>query len=434
MNIDADGIENAGMLNIRGELMSGDRVIAVIRDGVLQDCDDARLPYYLKRTQNVQSWLALRAVDRHRPNSRLLRRLYRMNGAEDAEIALRVSAATITDNFWIRSEGSSAVYNDIRFKENLFADVALEGKLDAFSDGRWQHPSSSPELTNVGSFEKCWRFENGAWWMYKRGDESEQFAELFTAAVTARLGYSGTAYYLTSTGVKSKDFTENGKYNFDPAVGIIGDNYDDYIFCYEKLQTFGQQFADDYVKLLYVDAICRNVDRHSGNFGILRDPDTGEAIRLAPNYDNNITLFARLSGTASISAKKDMLITDFLDLIEQKDIAFELPQLSRRTLSELAESVPVKDASGMAVDFVYSRQNMIAEELEKIRAQNLPEREIRETEKRLAGLNQKMQDTTSVREKLEPGQQMQAEQKRLEGLKRQNAPERGKLKHSSREK
>ena len=129
-----------------------------------------------------------------------------------------------------------------------------------------------------------------------------------------------------------------------------------------------------------------------------------------------------------------MLITDFLDLIEQKDIAFELPQLSRRTLSELAESVPVKDASGMAVDFVYSRQNMIAEELEKIRAQNLPKREIRETEKQLAGLNQKMQDTTSVREKLELGQQMQAEQKRLEGLKRQNAPERGKLKHSSREK
>ena len=54
------------MLNLNGELMSGDRVIATIRDGVLQDCDDARLPYYLKRTQNVQSWLALRAVDRHR--------------------------------------------------------------------------------------------------------------------------------------------------------------------------------------------------------------------------------------------------------------------------------------------------------------------------------------------------------------------------------
>lgn len=54
------------MLNLNGELMSGERVIAVILDNVLQDYDDARLPYYLKRTQNVQSWLALRAVDRHR--------------------------------------------------------------------------------------------------------------------------------------------------------------------------------------------------------------------------------------------------------------------------------------------------------------------------------------------------------------------------------
>lgn len=371
MNIDADGIENAGMLNIRGELMSGDRVIAVIQDNVLQDYDDARLPYYLKRTQNVQSWLALRAVDRHRPNSRLLRRLYRLSDAEDAEIALRASAVTITDNFWVRPEGSSEIYDDVRFKENLFADVALEGKLDAFSDGRWQHPPSSPELTNVGSFEKCWRFENGAWWMYKRGDESEQFAELFTAAVTARLGYSGTAYYLTSTGVKSKDFTENGKYNFDPAVGIIGDNYDDYIFCYEKLQTFGQQFADDYVKLLYVDAICRNVDRHSGNFGILRDPDTGEAIRLAPNYDNNIAMFARLSGTASVSASKDMLITDFIDLLEQKNIAFEVPKLSKAELAEIVEKMPVKDATGMAAEFVFCRQNMIAEALEKVRVQDV---------------------------------------------------------------
>ena len=56
------------MLNLNGEQMSGDRAIAVIRNGLLQDCDDARRPYYLKRTQDLQGWLELRAVDRHRPN------------------------------------------------------------------------------------------------------------------------------------------------------------------------------------------------------------------------------------------------------------------------------------------------------------------------------------------------------------------------------
>ena len=411
------------MLNLNGELMSGDRVIAVLQDGLLENCDDSRLPYFLKRTHDLQEWLEMRAVDRHRPNSRLLRRIYRLSDADDAEIALRAAAVTITDNFWIRQAGSNESYEDVRFKENLFADVALEGKLDAFSDGRWQHPSSSPELTNVGSFEKCWRFENDAWWMYKRGDESEQFAELFTAAVIECLGYAGTKYYLTSTGVKSKDFTENGKYNFDPAVGFVGDNYDDYVYCYEKLQAFGQAFADDYVKLLYVDAICRNVDRHSGNFGVLRNPDTGEAIRLAPNYDNNIAMFARLSGTASVSASKDMLITDFIDLLEQKNIAFEVPKLSKAELAEIVEKIPVKDATGMAAEFVFCRQNMIAEALEKVRVQDvekeaIPANSIEETEKRIHDLSQKMRSTPSVREKLELSKQIQTEQKKLESLKR----------------
>lgn len=116
-----------------------------------------------------------------------------------------------------------------------------------------------------------------------------------------------------------------------------------------------------------MDAICRNVDRHSGNFGVLRNPDTGEAIRLAPNYDNNIAMFARLSGTASVSASKDMLITNFIDLLKQKNIAFEVPKLSKAELAEIVEKIPVKDATGMAAEFVFCRQNMIVEAREKVK-------------------------------------------------------------------
>lgn len=163
-------------------------------------------------------------------------------------------------------------------------------------------------------------------------------------------------------------------------------------------------FADDYVKLLYVDTICRNVDRHSGTFGVLRDPDTGEAIRLAPNYDNNIAMFARLSGMASVSASKDMLITDFIDLLEQKNIAFEVPKLSKAELAEIVEKILVKDATGMAAEFVFSRQNMIAGELVKIRArargiETSPAAKIIEAEKQIDKLNRKIQSTSSIQEK-----------------------------------
>lgn len=42
------------MLNLNGELMSGNRVIAVLRDGLLENCDDSRLLYFLKRTHDLQ--------------------------------------------------------------------------------------------------------------------------------------------------------------------------------------------------------------------------------------------------------------------------------------------------------------------------------------------------------------------------------------------
>ena len=156
---------------------------------------------------------------------------------------------------------------------------------------------------------------------------------------------------------------------------------------------------------------------------MLRDPDTGEAIRLAPNYDNNIAMFARLSGTASVSASKDMLITDFIDLLEQKNIAFEVPKLSKAELAEIVEKIPVKDATGMAAEFVFCRQNMIVEALEKVRVQDvekeaIPANSIEETEKRIHDLSQKMRSTPSVREKLELSKQIQTEQKKLESLKR----------------
>ena len=105
-----------------------------------------------------------------------------------------------------------------------------------------------------------------------------------------------------------------------------------------------------------------------------------------------------------------------MDLIAQKCIAFDMPALTKAELEKIAEEMPVKDATGMAAEFVYSRQNMIAEELVKIRArargiETSPAAKITEAEKQSDKLNQKMQSTSSIQEKLALGRQMQSEQK-----------------------
>ena len=84
------------MLN--GEIMSGDKVVATVDDGLITGSDQALLPLYLKRTDDVEGWLRGRAIDSHRTNSRLLKKALRLTSADDAEVTLSVNAATITDS------------------------------------------------------------------------------------------------------------------------------------------------------------------------------------------------------------------------------------------------------------------------------------------------------------------------------------------------
>lgn len=59
-------------------------------------------------------------------------------------------------------------------------------------------------------------------------------------------------------------------------------------------------------------------------------------------------------GTGSLALRVSAAaITDFMDLIER--IAFEMLTLTKVELEKLAEEMPVKDATGMAAEFVYAR-------------------------------------------------------------------------------
>ena len=210
------------MQNITGTLMSEDCVIATVKNGVITDADERLLPLYLKRTGNIEGWLASRAIDSHRTNSRLLKRALRLRTTDDIATALAVNAATVTDRYWFKPEGSSAVYEDIRFKENYFAELALRGDPDSFS----RKPSRTPELTNTGSFEKCWKLIAGEWWMYKSGNKEEYFSELFICKLCEKLGLPTAHYELDGRYIRSKDFTNGAAVNFEPIRALVDDDED----------------------------------------------------------------------------------------------------------------------------------------------------------------------------------------------------------------
>lgn len=350
-----------------GYLMCGDRRIARIENGLLIDTDNVRLPFYLRRCNDLYGWLENRAVDRHRTHSRLLKRMLRLSSAEDPDVSMAVHAATITDNFWVKRDGENLTYEQIRFKQNPLADTALFGSLQSFSDGRWKDARRSPEFTNTGSFEKCWRRENGSWWLYKNGDIDGFYAELFIEQIGRVLGLSMAHYEMAEDGkyIRSKDITDDASVNLDHASGLIGGAYDDYELNYNIFKNISSEIAASYVNMLYLDALCFNADRHENNYGLLRSAETGEVLQFAPLFDHNIALFSKDAAPFTSHSSTDMLMLDFCAFIENQEIPFCQPILSRVKIEEIAKSIPISYDTAAVKTFIFDRQNQLAQRLSK---------------------------------------------------------------------
>ena len=107
-----------------------------------------------------------------------------------------------------------------------------------------------------------------------------------------------------------------------------------------------------------MDTICANPDRHTNNFGLLRDIKTGELIGFAPNYDNNMALISR--GYPSKPGAKDMLISLFNGLMEEyPNYKSYIPEVTEDMMKSVISKLNMKVKSQVIVDLVMGRYNQI---------------------------------------------------------------------------
>lgn len=317
--------------------MSGNDAVASIIDNNIEPIIKEKMPLYLANGGSFPEWLVSRAIDRHRPNSRILKKMLRLSDTSDIYTVLYAHAATITDNYWVKSENDNLTYDEVSFKVNYFADIALIGSARSYNRELTQKELSSntPELTSIGSYEKCWKQENGSWYMYKQGNELERFSEIFISKLTKQLGFPSAEYIPDNKYIKTKDFTE-GKYNFEPMASLVGDN-EDYILNYDKLLNINKVLAKQYLDILFIDTLCFNMDRHTYNYGLLRDKKTGEIISMAPNFDNNIALISR--GYSDNAKNTSNLLIELLgELLKEKNISYDLPAVPQEAVIRIAEA------------------------------------------------------------------------------------------------
>ncbi len=343
------------------EIMSGNKAVAKWEDNELAVFDQALLPLFLQRVSNADLWLETRAVDSHRAHSRLLKKALRLSEKDDLSTVVRANGATITDNYWIRPIGSGMKHEDVSFSYDYMskriASIALNGSYSAFNYVAGRPASNVAELTNVGSFEKCWKMTGGKWWLYKQANRLECFSEVFIYRLCKELGISAAVYEPGAKYVKSLDFTGGAKVNFEPAFSFMGEN-EDYFAVIDRLDGLCKSAVPDYVKLLFIDTITANPDRHTGNFGLLRNKDTGEILGLAPCFDHNMALISK--GYPGSPKAGDLLITLFNEVLEKyPEYKKFIPELARETVLKVIKDVNMKVKSGVIADMIMARYGMI---------------------------------------------------------------------------
>ena len=157
--------------------------------------------------------------------------------------------------------------------------------------------------------------------------------------------------------IKSLDFTKGASVNFEPASTFMGDN-EDYLDVIKALKGICPAAIPDYIRMIFMDTITANPDRHTNNFGLLRDTKTGKIIGFAPNYDNNMALIAR--GYPSNPKASDIMISLFKEVIgEYPEYEKYIPVLTEKTVRKILEKINMKVRTQVIIDLVMNRYNLV---------------------------------------------------------------------------
>ena len=276
------------------------------------------LPMQIRRASAdaFSLWLRERAVDLNSVQHRnLMNELY---GSRDkTALALRTHMFSISDTFTCFEEGEFTPRLQLCRPEdqNAVSDfILLSG--DTSLRGTW---TATPNASTDGSFTKTWKFEEGDWWLYKLQSTAVTEAEVEISRALRRIGWDAAEYDYAGRyrkRVRTRNFVNPHEF-FEPYDSFrfcFGDLSDDDEVIDRNLASLGPGFASDWKKIRLADAVFLNTDRHMRNFGVIRSSQTGQVLRLAPNFDNNQAYLANPGGRYS-----DAMLKQYMERADHQD-------------------------------------------------------------------------------------------------------------------
>jgi len=252
--------------------------------------------------------------------------LKRLNVYSTAALIDKCFGLSLSDQYWICPDGYGLRWESINFFDNNFSKDMGEilfgrepdgncvgsggGESDVVAGGIGCDIDAgsginlvSPDNTSDGWLRKKWIVAGGKRCLMKGGSGvyvQEPFNEVIACAVMRRLCVRHVDYSLVFDDGKPYSVCENfitSETELIPALRIKDalkkDNRDsEYGHLLRCCDTLGIPVVNAALeKMLAVDFIISNEDRHYNNFGFIRNADTLEWIGLAPIYDSGTSLW-----------------------------------------------------------------------------------------------------------------------------------------------
>ena len=216
-------------------------------------------------------------------------------------LLVRCYGLSLSDQYWIYPENSNLTWDQINFFENPFSDdmgdvlFGTQKKADGFD-------FSSPDNTSDGCLKKRWKILNGKRCLIKGGSNpfrQQPFNEVIAAGIMERLGidhipytvmwkedapYSVCEDFVTADTelVSAWRIMQTQKKENSTSV------YQHFVNCCKVLGA--PNVVPSLDRMIILDYIIANEDRHLNNFGLLRNAETLEWIGMAPIYDSGSSL------------------------------------------------------------------------------------------------------------------------------------------------
>ena len=243
------------------------------------------------------------------PGSRhmLKERLCELKLRSAAELPLRSYGLSLSDQYWLATEGSSVAWADVNFFRNNYdmGEVDKSGEASSRA-GAWMNAVglSSPDNTTDGMLSKRWILsEEGRRVLIKGCGSSgrEAYNEVIATKLYQRLLAPGryVEYRLgkwrnEAVSVCETFLGENEE--FIPAWYVFQtkkkpNNHSAYRHYCELCEDMRIPYIQNQMtRMLVCDSILANTDRHWGNFGIVRNVNTLEC-KWAPIFDTGTSLW-----------------------------------------------------------------------------------------------------------------------------------------------